>query len=55
MFDYADSSIVGGLCVASENIADNNNGKSVISSCDVCSLYPYIMSQKLPVSSYKFI
>ena len=55
MFDYADSSIVGGLCVAGENIADDNNGKSVISSCDVYSLYPYIMSQKLPVSSYKFI
>ena len=31
MFDYTDSSIVGGLCVASQNIADDNNGKSVIS------------------------
>ena len=55
MFDYTDSSIVGGLCVASQNIADNDNGKSTISSCDVCSLYPYVMSQKLPISNYKFV
>ena len=55
MFDYTDSSIVGGLCVASQNIADDNNGKSVISSCDVVSLYPYIMTQKLPISNYKFV
>ena len=55
MFDYTDSSIVGGLCVASQNIADDNNGKSTISSCDVCSLYPYIMTQKLPISNYKFV
>ena len=55
MFDYTDSSIVGGLCIASQNIADDNNGKSTISSCDVCSLYPYIMTQKLPISNYKFI
>ena len=45
MFDYVDSSILGGLCIASENIADNDNDKSTISSCDVCSLYPYIMTQ----------
>ena len=49
MFDYTNKSILGGLCIASENISDNDNGKSVISSCDVCSLYPYIMSQKLPI------
>ena len=55
MFDYADSSIIGGLCIASQNIADDNNGKSTISSCDVCSLYPYIMTQKLPISNYKFV
>ena len=36
MFDYVDSSIVGGLCIASQNIADNDNNKSTISSCDVC-------------------
>ena len=54
-FDYVNSSILGGLCVASQNIADNDNGKSVISSCDVCSLYPYIMTQKLPISNYKFV
>ena len=55
MFDYVDSSILGGLCLASQNIADNDNDKSTISSCDVCSLYPYIMSQKLPISNYKFV
>ena len=55
MFDYADSSIVGGLCIASQNIADNDDGKSTISSCDICSLYPYIMTQKLPISNYKFV
>ena len=55
MFDYVDSSIIGGVCIASQNVADNNNGKSTISSCDVCSLYPYIMTQKLPISNYKFV
>ena len=43
------------MCVASQNIADNDNEKSTISSCDVCSLYPYVMTLKLPVSNYKFI
>ena len=55
MFDYTDSSVVGGLCVASQNVTDNNDGKSTISSCDIVSLYPYIMTQKLPISHYKFI
>ena len=55
MFDYVDSSIMGGLCIASQNIADNDSDKSTISSCDVCRLYPYIMTQKLPISNYKFI
>ena len=55
MFDYMDESITGGLCIASQNIANNDNGKSTISSCDVCSLYPYIMTQKLPISNYKFV
>ena len=55
MFDYVDSSIIGGLCIGSQNIADNDNGKLTISSCDVCSLYPYIMTQKLPISNYKFV
>ena len=54
MFDYVDSSILGGLCIASKNIANNDDEKSTISSCDVCSLYPYIMTQKLPFSNYKF-
>ena len=55
MFDYVDSSILGGLCIASQNIANNDDNKSIISSCDVCSLYPYIMSQKLPLSNNKFV
>ena len=55
MLDYADSSILGGLCIASQNIVDNDDGKSTISSCDVVSLYPYVMTQKLPISNYKFV
>ena len=55
MFDYVDSSVLGGLCIASQNIVDNDDNKSTISSCDVCSLYPYIMTQKLPISNYKFV
>ena len=55
MFEYVDSSIIGGLCIASQNIANNDDNKSTISSCDACSLYPYIMSQKLPISNYKFV
>ena len=51
MFDYVDSSILGGLCIASQNIANNDDGKSTISSYDICSLYPFIMSQKLPISN----
>ena len=54
MFDYTGSSILGGLCVASQNIVDNDNGNSTISSCDIVSLYPYVMTQKLPISNYKF-
>ena len=49
MSDYTDKSVMGGLCIASQNIADNDNDKSTISSCDICSLYPYIMTQKLPI------
>ena len=55
MFDFVDSSIMGGLCLASENIADDDNNKSTISDTDVVSVYPYVMTQKLPVSNYKFV
>ena len=55
LFDYVNDSIMGGICIASKNIADNDDGKSVISSCDIVSLYPSIMVQKLPISSYKFV
>ena len=53
IFDYVNSSILGGICIASQNIADDKNG--IISSCDIASLYPYIMSQKLPIGNYRFI
>ena len=53
IFDYVNSSILGGICIASQNIADDKNG--VISSCDIASLYPYIMAQKLPIGNYRFI
>ena len=51
IFDYVNSSILGGVCIASQNIAKDG----VISSCDIVSLYPYVMSKKLPVSNYKFV
>ena len=53
IFDYVNSSILGGVCIASQNIADNKDG--VISSCDIVSLYPYIMTKKLPIGNYRFI
>ena len=55
MFDFVDSSIMGGLCLASQNIADDDNDKSTISDTDVVSLYPYVMMQRLPISNYRFI
>ena len=53
IFDYVNSSILGGICIASQNVENDKDG--VISSCDVCSLYPYIMSRKLPIGNYRFI
>ena len=35
IFDYVNSSILGGICIASQNIADDKN--DVISSCDIAS------------------
>ena len=55
MFDFVDSSIIGGLYLASQNIADDDDDKSTISDTDVVSLYPYVMTQKLPISNYKFV
>ena len=49
IFDYVNSSILGGICIASQNIADDKDG--VISSCDIVSLYPYIMTKKLPIGN----
>ena len=51
IFDYVDSSILGGVCVASQNISDDKDG--IISSCDIASLYSYIMTKKLPIGNYK--
>ena len=53
IFDYVNDSIFGGICIASQNISDDKDG--VISSCDVCSLYPYIMTKELPIGNCKFI
>ena len=53
IFDFVNSSIFGGVCIASQNIADGKDG--VISSCDIVSLYPYIMAKKLPIGNYKFV
>ena len=53
IFDYVNSSVLGGICIASSNISDDKDG--VISSCDVASLYPYVMTQKLPIGNYKFV
>ena len=53
IFDFVNSSILGGICIASQNISNNKDG--VISSCDIVSLYPYLMTKKLPISNYKFV
>ena len=53
VFDYVKISIFGGVCIASQNIADDKNG--VISSCDIASLYPYLMTKKFPIGNYRFI
>ena len=53
LFDYVNSSILGGICIASQNIADDKNG--IISSCDIAGLYLYIMTKKLPIGNYRFI
>ena len=53
IFDYVNSSILGGVCITSRNISNDKCG--IISSCDIASLYPYIMSKKLPISNYKFV
>ena len=53
ILDYVNSSILGGICIASQNIVDDKDG--IISSCDIASLYPYIMTKKLPFGNYKFV
>ena len=34
---------------------DNDKDNSTISIGDIASLYPYIMTKKLPISNYKFV
>ena len=53
IFDYVNSSILGGICIASQNIENDKNG--IISSYDIASLYPYIMTKKLSIGNYKFV
>ena len=53
IFDYVNSSMLGGICIASQNISNDKDG--VISSCDIVSLYPYIMTKNLPIGNYKFV
>ena len=53
IFDYVNSSILEGICIASQNIENDKDG--IISSCDIVSLYPYVMSKKLPIGDYKFV
>ena len=53
IFDYINSSILGGICIASQNIENDKN--DIISSCDIISLYPYIMTKKLPIGNNKFV
>ena len=55
IFDFINSTIMGGICIASQNISNNDDGKSTISSCDICSLYPAIMAKKLPIGNYRFV
>ena len=43
IFDYFNSSVLAGICIASQNISNDKDG--VISSCDIASLYPYIISK----------
>ena len=49
IFDYVNSSILGGICIASQNISNNKDG--IISSCDIASLYPYVMTKNLPIGN----
>ena len=53
IFDYVNLSILRGICISAQNIADDDDG--VISSYDIASLYPYIMTKKLPIGNYRFI
>ena len=43
IFDYVNSSMLGGICISAQNISNDKN--DTISSCDIPSLYPYIMTK----------
>ena len=53
IFDFVNSFFLCGICIASQNISNDKDG--VISSCDIVSLYPYIMTKKLLIGNYKFV
>ena len=53
IFDFVNSSVLGGICIASCNI--ENDKDVVISSCYIASLYPYVMTKNLPIGNYRFI
>ena len=53
IFDYVNSSIMGGICISSQNIENDKNGS--ISSCDIASLYPNMITKKFPIGNYRFI
>ena len=53
IFHYVNDNILGGICVARYNIENDKNG--LFSTCDVCTLNPYVMTRKLPIGNYRFI
>ena len=54
-YDFINNSVIGGLCVCSNQYLNNNNGNSTIAYQDVSSLYPAIMRNRMPLKNYKFV
>ena len=55
MYDFINNSVIGGLCVCSNPLLNNDNNNSTIAYQDISSLYPAIMREKIPLKNYKFI
>ena len=53
--NYNIDSVIGGLCVCSNQYLNNDNNNSTIAYQDISSLYPAIMKKKMPLKNYKFI